>query len=1071
MGILTHFSVGSRSVLGRFFALIFGVFGMARADDGVGFATSVQEWGTHATFKARVNADVGSAWRIERSLGVESGWFGFSSRTVGDWQSSVTDVDLKSYAIVPPVPSYPAAAPWTRYTTPMVKVIITLAVRPSDGAAWLQWPSLESGGNQANPPLASCHLTPAAGFEVRKHFSSPAEPAGWRSPRGAAICWTEPSPAERLAGVPTFDLFFLTAPQYPVAVLAPSTLGPMDSRVRDAILAVQPTLFARLWPADGGTVVLPEPPSFDTRGFFRLRSQGRLPDADNNGVPDAFQAFWTPPAPAAPHLVFSEVCYSSGTGTYLMPVPGSPPLYITWDWVEFINPTNSEINTEGCFLTDKASAPGRHPLPAVLVPPGGHLVLFLSGVAPDGRPQDDAYRHLHVPFGLKDEGESIYLYHGSAGPGGAMVYTLQDQLIKPPSGTWPSGPLPDVSWGRCPDDSPSGFSLGFFQQTTPGASNDRWVAATVLEAPLVKDLATGQPLAGKFFKSGVINAVLESPQPGAAITYTLDGSEPTPESTIYEEPIQIHHTAVLRARCFRTDSLPSRSITRTFIHPVTSMATAAALRTSPAALYPGMDVAATWGYATPPARGAGYEATSIVQQLENRPAIFISFTEPPPQFQVGTDPEFPASFEYCDPSDPAAYRQENIHLQRTGQSGTRGSKLSYDILFKGAAAFSGKSGWQGPVASDGTSRIFPGSKVTRWHRLKIRNPGTDCFDFLDLRKDMVYLSDAWMKETQRALGGFTGQRRWVHVWFNGVFAGLYDLEEFHDPLTISAHLAAALPTDASPASRAAVADGNIEFLGICSNAETPGAMEAYRTLIKKCAAAALAPADASKWDALVGVGAAGTEGLAIQDYIRYLCALEFVGKRDHYACQYRAWRHPVTRLWHFIAWDGDWVEFRPSLTDRFLIGESRMMEDLGQLDFDTPYLTDLFFGVELDEMPFEILKNHPRFKAEFSAVLHAAAFGPLSVPQLTARFDAMALDVRRSIEAEAMRWGDIDRLDEWSSSYVEEFNGISQTFYRGVESVRRFVVDDTAMLDADELPRATLRALLNRARALGLYNH
>jgi hypothetical protein len=122
-------------------------------------------------------------------------------------------------------------------------------------------------------------------------------------------------------------------------------------------------------------------------------------------------------------------------------------------------------------------------------------------------------------------------------------------------------------------------------------------------------------------------------------------------------------------------------------------------------------------------------------------------------------------------------------------------------------------------------------------------------------------------------------------------------------------------------------------------------------------------------------------------------------------------------------------------------------------------------------MPFEILKNHPRFKAEFSAVLHAAALGPLSVPQLTARFDAMALDVRRSIEAEAMRWGDIDRLDEWSSSYVAEFNGANLTFYRGIENVRRFVVDDTAMLDADELPRATLRALLNIARNLRLYEN
>ena len=69
----------------------------------------------------------------------------------------------------------------------------------------------------------------------------------------------------------------------------------------------------------------------------------------------------------------------------------------------------------------------------------------------------------------------------------------------------------------------------------------------------------------------------------------------------------------------------------------------------------------------------------------------------------------------------------------------------------------------------------------------------------------TYINDAWMKETQRALSAnlpfSTVQRRWVHVFINGYYWGVYDMEEHFDADTISAHLLAALPANATNAEK------------------------------------------------------------------------------------------------------------------------------------------------------------------------------------------------------------------------------------------------------------------------------
>src|SRR5574343_521705 len=48
------------------------------------------------------------------------------------------------------------------------------------------------------------------------------------------------------------------------------------------------------------------------------------------------------------------------------------------DWLELHNPTDTAVNLDGWYLTDSAADRRKWSLPAVTLPPGGHLGVFAS---------------------------------------------------------------------------------------------------------------------------------------------------------------------------------------------------------------------------------------------------------------------------------------------------------------------------------------------------------------------------------------------------------------------------------------------------------------------------------------------------------------------------------------------------------------------------------------------------------------------------------------------------------------------------------------------------------------------
>ena len=98
-----------------------------------------------------------------------------------------------------------------------------------------------------------------------------------------------------------------------------------------------------------------------------------------------------------------------------------------------------------------------------------------------------------------------------------------------------------------------------FSVPTPGAPN----FAPQAETPQL----TAEE--GVFFGSTVVELSLADPKPYLEIRYTLDGSEPTPESSLYTEPLTLTASAMLQAKTF--DNLPvpnlrpSRAVAGTFV--------------------------------------------------------------------------------------------------------------------------------------------------------------------------------------------------------------------------------------------------------------------------------------------------------------------------------------------------------------------------------------------------------------------------------------------------------------------------------------------------------------------------
>lgn len=201
------------------------------------------------------------------------------------------------------------------------------------------------------------------------------------------------------------------------------------------------------------------------------------------------------------------------------------------DWIELYNTSGMVADITNYYLSDKPGNPQKWQFTGtVTIPAHGFLKIWASGRNVSG------FGIYHTSFKLtqtKDPAESIVFSDANG--------NILDQvsLVKTQK---------EHSCGRNPD---GGITWGIYTQPTPGSANNTVFYSSYAASP-VMSLAAGR-------YQGTQMVSITTTEPNSVIRYTLDGKEPSALSPVYQNPITISLTKVLKARTFSSDAsiLPS----------------------------------------------------------------------------------------------------------------------------------------------------------------------------------------------------------------------------------------------------------------------------------------------------------------------------------------------------------------------------------------------------------------------------------------------------------------------------------------------------------------------------------
>ncbi len=199
-----------------------------------------------------------------------------------------------------------------------------------------------------------------------------------------------------------------------------------------------------------------------------------------------------------------------------------------YDWVELKNISGEAINLGDYVLSDDSGMLTLFSLPDQTLQPGELVTVILSGNT------QLTGRYIHAPFSLNRSESWLYVSHKETG----LCDVMRIRQV-PLLGTI----------GRTDEQ------ILYFAEPTPGQENTGGAAAIVSD-PFV------QTPGGIYNDVNGVSVVLSGE---GDIRYTLDGSVPTENSSLYTQPITLTKTTTVRAKAFSSNKLPSSVVTSAYI--------------------------------------------------------------------------------------------------------------------------------------------------------------------------------------------------------------------------------------------------------------------------------------------------------------------------------------------------------------------------------------------------------------------------------------------------------------------------------------------------------------------------
>ncbi|MEX2140974.1 MAG: lamin tail domain-containing protein [Pirellulales bacterium] len=502
----------------------------------------------------------------------------------------------------------------------------------------------------------------------------------------------------------------------------------------------------------------------------------------------------------------------------------------------------------------------------------------------------------------------------------------------------------------------------YFTTPTPGAANIPGTLGFVADTAFSVDRG--------FFES-TFQVEISSPTPGAQIRYTLDGTPPTATTgLVYNGPIPISTTTTLRAAAFKAGLTPTNVDTQTYIK------LSDVIRQSGANL----PAYANWGHAGPDwemdqdlvGPGRPYSDT-IIDDLKSVPTLSLVMpwndwfgSNGRGIYISGTAIERAVSAELINPDGSEGFQLNAAVEIQGGTSDQRwkDDKLSMQLKFKSA---------YGPAELD--YDFFGGDAVDRFDTLvldSVLNYSWLHHQDGSQRENAKYIQDQFVADLQLATGGAAPHGRFVHLYLNGLYWGMYYVHERPDENFAAAYLGG---DDThydiiKHASNRVVAGSNTNYLQLLNLAGQNLTIDAnYQAVLNK---------------------------LDVTAFIDYMIVNFYAGNTDwaHHNWYASFNRVDTNGKWHFHSWDAEHVlKHHQSTTDV-----------TGKNNAGSPtYL-------------HQRLATNAEYRLLFADRVHKHFFndGVMTPANAAAAYQARMNEVDRAIVGESVRWGDNGRATPYT---------------------------------------------------------
>ena len=703
------------------------------------------------------------------------------------------------------------------------------------------------------------------------------------------------------------------------------------------------------------------------------------------------------------------------------------------DWIEIYNPDQDEVNLKGYYLTDSKKNLTQWQFPSVSLPAGGFVIVYASDTEPEPIEEVDpleAKKEILREFDVSDrfinrlteeEMDRVIIrlrevranaeraakerrvrlprrrvpkvyYHANFKLTGDGEYLA---LVKPDGKTIchdfaPKYPeqVDNVSYGLIKGGTPNNKldleQMGRLLEATPGMPNSTKLLGIV--RPVRFDQTHGY-----FQKPFALT--LSSGTADAEIRYTTNGSAPTQENgQIFDQPLPIASTTVLRAAAFKTGHKPTAVVTQTYLFLD--------------------DVIHQPEEEAPP----GWPQYRRYEQEVNRQEL-----------DYGMDPEvvgglhtkdevkealmaLPVMSVVADIDDLFGERQGiYVNAQRRGRAWERPSSLelihpdgSKGFQIDGGIRARGGFSRQGRNPKHCLRFIF--RKEYGAGKLKyplFEDEGVEEFDHIDLRSSMNYawafdgnpsntmLRDVFSRDLQGDMGQPHTRSRFYHLYLNGHYWGVYMTQE-RSEASFAAHYMGGDEEDYDVVkTRGQVVDGNRDSYN-----------RIYRAVVDGF--------DDDTYFRLQGMNPDGTRNpeyerlVDVENLIDYMIITIYTGDKDGPGGT-------------FMIGNNYWAIYNRESPDgyKFFEHDSEHSLDLGAYDM-SGYPRGTPRQNEFNPHWLHIaLSENKHYARAFSDRVEKHFFdnGVLTLENNLARLDKRAQTIDKAIIAHSARWGDAQRRD------------------------------------------------------------